>query len=209
MGITSSTKQRDVKNDRVTDTNWYGATESVLTRPVHREAALAEAHRAPTVADRAGLHGRSGRGAAAVAGGALLPDRNVDRDVAAPDGLVLDGPIGQDILAKFDDVGLHRLFVLLPPGCTSPFAQALQAHGFIREGILRDYHLDAQGWHDRQLLALTGIVQLVAGRRLIEWGHRIALENPLRGTHNATLSRERHTRRSPFGSRKCSVRTEI
>ncbi len=27
----------------------------------------------------------------------------------------------------FDDVGLHRLFVLLPPGCTSPFAQALQA----------------------------------------------------------------------------------
>lgn len=55
----------------------------------------------------------------------------------------------------FDDVGLHRLFVLLPPGCTSPFAQALQAHGFIREGILRDYHLDAQGWHDRQLLALT------------------------------------------------------
>jgi len=41
MGITSSTKQRDVKNDRVTDTNWYGATESVLTRPVHRELVTA------------------------------------------------------------------------------------------------------------------------------------------------------------------------
>ena len=25
----------------------------------------------------------------------------------------------------------------------------------MREGILRDYHLDAEGWHDRQLLALT------------------------------------------------------
>lgn len=55
----------------------------------------------------------------------------------------------------FDDVGLHRLFVLLPPGCTTPFAQALQAQGFAREGILRDHHLDAEGWHDRQLLALT------------------------------------------------------
>ena len=55
----------------------------------------------------------------------------------------------------FDDVGLHRLFVLLPPGCTSPFAQALQAQGFSCEGILRDHHLDAAGWHDRQLLALT------------------------------------------------------
>ncbi|HDS1549056.1 GNAT family N-acetyltransferase [Stenotrophomonas maltophilia] len=55
----------------------------------------------------------------------------------------------------FDNVGLHRIFVLLPPGCTTPFAQALQAHGFMREGILRDYHLDAEGWHDRQLLALT------------------------------------------------------
>lgn len=58
----------------------------------------------------------------------------------------------------FDDVGLHRLFVLLPPGCTTPFAQALQAQGFAREGILRDHHLDAHGWHDRQLLALTAPV---------------------------------------------------
>lgn len=55
----------------------------------------------------------------------------------------------------FDDVGLHRIYVLLPPGCTTPFAKALQAHGFTREGILRDHHLDAEGWHDRQLLALT------------------------------------------------------
>ncbi|HEL5402232.1 TPA: GNAT family N-acetyltransferase [Stenotrophomonas maltophilia] len=55
----------------------------------------------------------------------------------------------------FDDVGLHRIYVLLPPGCTTPFAKALQAHGFSREGILRDHHLDAEGWHDRQLLALT------------------------------------------------------
>lgn len=55
----------------------------------------------------------------------------------------------------FDNVGLHRIFVLLPPGCTTPFAQALQCQGFTHEGILRDYHLDVEGWHDRQLLALT------------------------------------------------------
>lgn len=55
----------------------------------------------------------------------------------------------------FEDVGLHRLFTLLPPDCTSPFASALRTSGFRAEGVLRDHHLDCTGWHDRQLLALT------------------------------------------------------
>ncbi|PTA73055.1 MULTISPECIES: GNAT family protein [unclassified Stenotrophomonas] len=55
----------------------------------------------------------------------------------------------------FENVGLHRIYVLLPPSCTSPFADALRATGFECEGVLRDQHLDAAGWQDRQLLALT------------------------------------------------------
>ncbi|HIE5095631.1 GNAT family protein [Stenotrophomonas maltophilia] len=55
----------------------------------------------------------------------------------------------------FNDVGLHRLFVLLPTECDTPFARALRASGFEQEGVLRDQHLDLHGWHDRQLLALT------------------------------------------------------
>ncbi|QGM01622.1 GNAT family N-acetyltransferase [Stenotrophomonas maltophilia] len=55
----------------------------------------------------------------------------------------------------FEDVGLHRLFVMLPPDCSDPFATALRAFGFEQEGLLRDHHLDLDGWQDRQLLALT------------------------------------------------------
>ncbi len=58
----------------------------------------------------------------------------------------------------FEDVGLHRLFVMLPPDCSDPFATALHAFGFEQEGLLRDHHLDLDGWQDRQLLALTAPV---------------------------------------------------
>lgn len=58
----------------------------------------------------------------------------------------------------FEDVGVHRLFVMLPPDCSSPFATALHAFGFEQEGLLRDHHLDLDGWQDRQLLALTAPV---------------------------------------------------
>ncbi len=55
----------------------------------------------------------------------------------------------------FEDVGLHRLFVMLPPDCSAPFANALRAFGFEQEGVLRDHHLGLDGWQDRELLALT------------------------------------------------------
>ncbi|CRD52181.1 conserved hypothetical protein [Stenotrophomonas maltophilia] len=58
----------------------------------------------------------------------------------------------------FEDVGVHRLFVMLPPDCSDPFATALHAFGFEQEGLLRDHHLDLDGWQDRQLLALTAPV---------------------------------------------------
>ncbi|SQG10959.1 Uncharacterised protein [Stenotrophomonas maltophilia] len=58
----------------------------------------------------------------------------------------------------FEDVGVHRLFVMLPPDCSDPFATALHAFGFEHEGLLRDHHLDQDGWQDRQLLALTAPV---------------------------------------------------
>ncbi len=58
----------------------------------------------------------------------------------------------------FEDVGLHRLFVMLPPDCSDPFATTLHAFGFEQEGLLRDHHLDLDGWQDRQLLALTAPV---------------------------------------------------
>lgn len=58
----------------------------------------------------------------------------------------------------FEDVGLHRLFVMLPPDCSDPFATALHAFGFEQEGLLRDHHLDLDGWQDRKLLALTAPV---------------------------------------------------
>ncbi len=58
----------------------------------------------------------------------------------------------------FEDVGVHRLFVMLPPDCSDPFATALHAFGFEHEGLLRDHHLDLDGWQDRQLLALTAPV---------------------------------------------------
>lgn len=55
----------------------------------------------------------------------------------------------------FEQVGLRRLFALLPAEAGLPLARTLQAIGFQREGILRDYHLGAEGWQDRQLHALT------------------------------------------------------
>lgn len=55
----------------------------------------------------------------------------------------------------FDGVGLHRVFVMLPPDGNTPFANALHAFGFNLEGLLRDHHLDMDGWQDRQLWALT------------------------------------------------------
>ncbi|WP_414493283.1 GNAT family N-acetyltransferase [Stenotrophomonas maltophilia] len=55
----------------------------------------------------------------------------------------------------FEDVGLHRLFVMLPPDCSAPFTQALRTQGFEQEGVLRDQHFGLDGWQDRQLLALT------------------------------------------------------
>lgn len=47
---------------------------------------------------------------------------------------------------------------MLPPDCNDPFATALHAFGFEQEGLLRDHHLDLEGWQDRQLLALTAPV---------------------------------------------------
>jgi len=55
----------------------------------------------------------------------------------------------------FDQVGLHRVFTLLPVASSTPFVDALRAVGFEHEGLLRDHHLDIDGWQDRQLLALT------------------------------------------------------
>lgn len=60
----------------------------------------------------------------------------------------------------FEQVGVRRLFVLLPPDAGSELVATLQAIGFQREGLLRDHHLDAEGWQDRQLYALTAPVWL-------------------------------------------------
>ncbi|XFC39391.1 GNAT family N-acetyltransferase [Stenotrophomonas indicatrix] len=60
----------------------------------------------------------------------------------------------------FEQVGIRRLFVLLPPDTGSEVVATLQAVGFEREGLLRDHHLDAEGWQDRQLYALTAPVWL-------------------------------------------------
>lgn len=60
----------------------------------------------------------------------------------------------------FEQVGIRRLFVLLAPDTGSEVVAALQAIGFEREGLLRDHHLDAEGWQDRQLYALTAPVWL-------------------------------------------------
>ena len=60
----------------------------------------------------------------------------------------------------FEQVGIRRLFVLLPPDAGSELVATLQALGFEREGLLRDHHLDAEGWQDRQLYALTAPVWL-------------------------------------------------
>ncbi|KAG1320245.1 hypothetical protein G6F63_014356 [Rhizopus arrhizus] len=55
----------------------------------------------------------------------------------------------------FDGGGLDRVFVMLPPDGNTPFANALHAFGFNREGLLRAHHLDMDGWQERQLGALT------------------------------------------------------
>ncbi|PII18116.1 GNAT family N-acetyltransferase [Stenotrophomonas sp. LMG 10879] len=55
----------------------------------------------------------------------------------------------------FEQVGIRRLFVLLPPDTGSEVVATLQAVGFEHEGLLRDHHLDDEGWQDRRLYALT------------------------------------------------------
>ena len=55
----------------------------------------------------------------------------------------------------FEQVGIRRLFVLLAPDADAQLVAALQGLCFEREGLLRDRHLGADGWQDRQLYALT------------------------------------------------------
>lgn len=55
----------------------------------------------------------------------------------------------------FEQVGLHRVYVMLPPAGSAGLASVLQAAGFHNEGLLRDHHLGNAGWEDRTLHALT------------------------------------------------------
>lgn len=55
----------------------------------------------------------------------------------------------------FEQVGLRRVVLMLPPQGHEPLAEALGRSGFQLEGTLLDHHRNAQGWHDRQLYALT------------------------------------------------------
>ncbi|MBO1748546.1 GNAT family N-acetyltransferase [Stenotrophomonas indicatrix] len=58
----------------------------------------------------------------------------------------------------FEQVGIRRLYVLLPCDAGSGLVATLQSVGFEHEGLLRDHHLDVEGWQDRQLYALTAPV---------------------------------------------------
>ncbi|AWH53714.1 GNAT family N-acetyltransferase [Stenotrophomonas sp. ESTM1D_MKCIP4_1] len=55
----------------------------------------------------------------------------------------------------FEQVGLHRVYVMLPPYGSAALAAVLRTAGFENEGLLRDQHLGAAGWEDRCLHALT------------------------------------------------------
>jgi len=55
----------------------------------------------------------------------------------------------------FEQVGLHRVYVMLPPDDRAGLSDVLRAAGFQKEGLLRDHHLGADGWEDRSLHALT------------------------------------------------------
>ncbi len=55
----------------------------------------------------------------------------------------------------FEQVGLHRVYVMLPPDDSAGLADVLRAAGFENEGLLRDHHLGPDGWEDRSLHALT------------------------------------------------------
>lgn len=58
----------------------------------------------------------------------------------------------------FEQVGLHRIYVMLPPGDNDGLASVLHAAGFTHEGLLRDHFLGRNGWEDRCLHALTAPV---------------------------------------------------
>lgn len=55
----------------------------------------------------------------------------------------------------FEQVGLRRLYIMVPEGAEGPLTGMLQALGFEREGLLRDHHFDGQAWQHRHLYALT------------------------------------------------------
>ncbi|MBK0028138.1 GNAT family N-acetyltransferase [Stenotrophomonas sp. S48] len=55
----------------------------------------------------------------------------------------------------FEQVGLHRLYVLLPARTPAAIASAWTEAGFAHEGVLRGQHFDGQHWQDRHLHALT------------------------------------------------------
>lgn len=55
----------------------------------------------------------------------------------------------------FEQVGLHRVYVMVPPEDSAGLAAVLHAAGFHNEGLLRDHHLGEDGWEDRSLHALT------------------------------------------------------
>ncbi|MGE6333510.1 GNAT family N-acetyltransferase [Stenotrophomonas sp. NPDC077659] len=56
----------------------------------------------------------------------------------------------------FEQVGLHRIYVMLPTdGSAAGLGSVLHAAGFRHEGLLRDHHLGNDGWEDRNLHALT------------------------------------------------------
>lgn len=56
----------------------------------------------------------------------------------------------------FEQVGLHRLWLLLPPPAPPGLlTETLQATGFRQEGVLRGHHRSEEGWQDRYVYALT------------------------------------------------------
>ncbi len=55
----------------------------------------------------------------------------------------------------FEQVGLHRLYVLLPAQTPKTVASVWKDAGFEKEGVLRGQHFDGAQWQDRHLHALT------------------------------------------------------
>ncbi|WP_416057290.1 GNAT family N-acetyltransferase [Stenotrophomonas maltophilia] len=58
----------------------------------------------------------------------------------------------------FEQVGLQRVYMMLPPRDEAGLAKPLQALGFQNEGLLRDHHPGMHGWEDRHMYALTAPV---------------------------------------------------